>query len=406
MRRKLQKLTEDGTAYTQDDIVDAFSDTYRDPKKKVAPKRSYRSRKRKQEGSKEESDKGTYSNLPPLYTKGKSSLNGDPSMPPPVSPMSFGMPDLKAGFSSGFEDTALGGMQWMQSPMIHGDGKLSTTPGVVKRYDEKMFSPTALFGSPAAVELHKSSTQQQSEGEPSNDSTQQSEEPHLWDANNSGLLETPELGGETKKQRRDSSEDSLGSIDSKMSAPASDERTVGSSIQGSSITSCVASCEAVQTVEVEPVLEPPSAQPKVASIQPPQVAPLGDFMSPANKVLMDPKCFQAPDQILDTSDVLPSPSTLLAPTGETPIGKTAFGVGFAFTPSPGTLGAISKSTVAASPGIIGVTLNPVGPATTPDLRGVPTSMNGTTPSPQTLQSFFENVVTSPAAANDNDAPHF
>merc|ERR1711935_776016 len=64
--------------------------------------------------------------------------------------MSFGMPELKGGFSSGLDEN-LGGMSWMQSPMLLADGKLTPMAGDVKRYDDKMFSPTALFGSPSTM---------------------------------------------------------------------------------------------------------------------------------------------------------------------------------------------------------------------------------------------------------------
>ena len=106
---------------SQEETQDALND-----KKKFAPKRSYRSRKRKSEGSDEPDsiDSGSYDQFTPVYAeKAQSKLNRD--FTPLVSPLSFGMPDFKSHFNP--LDCGMGmgmgidggiGMSWMRSPAI------------------------------------------------------------------------------------------------------------------------------------------------------------------------------------------------------------------------------------------------------------------------------------------------
>jgi len=310
MRRKLQKLQDEhGNVNYNELSTDAFAVTENPSKKKPAPKRNYRNRKRKQ-GDAGEGERALGS-LTPLYADAAGATiqgeGGQFGMPPPVSPMSFGMPELRTGFSAGLtEDLMGGGMHWMQSPMmglLHVGGAVSSMqfamgqasggniaalgqPIQVARYDDKMFSPTALFGSPREV---------------------------------SGSTEADQ--GVAKKAKGD--QGSLGGGMEVMMA-------AGQGFEG---------------------------------------------MMGAMPILADPRPVG-----------LQTPGTLLGPTGATPAGQKSFGMGFSYTPSPGTLGAITRGPPLSAPGQF--------TTSTPGQFMAPSAKTEPSPSPQTLQSFFDNVVTS------------
>jgi len=275
-----------------------------------------------------------------------------------VSPMSFGMPEFKTGFTAGLDESALVGMSWMQSPMVLGgssdglgSGSHSGHDGaLVKRYDDKMFSPTALFGSLTPKRSDKESGARA----------------------RASLTDSPA----EKKPRHES----IGGDDSMYSSSqAGVEDSAGSSEQRSCITGNGMKQSSV--MDMDSLLASSGTETTADSS-----TRLVCLLSPHSK---GRDSFVAPHQILDAS----SPMMLLGPTGATPIGQKSFGLGLSYTPSPNTLGAISNSNgtlptfSGASGGVAGTPGNFFSKLSS-------SHMHGASPSPQTLQSFFENVVTS------------
>lgn len=353
MRRKLQKLQDEhgNTNYSQDELVDAFNTETSNNKKKAAPKRSYRARKRKQG---QDDDCCSLDNLTPLYTQAAGASSVGSGMPPPVSPMSFGMPELKCGFSSGLDDVALGGMNWMQSPMCGLLGGVidnrvgQQNGGDVKRFDDKMFSPTALFGSPM----------QRLNNQGKNNNAM------MINGMMGAIRTSPTFDDGSKKMKHEGSSNGSGSTQEMLARSGS-----GS---GSSLLD-VNSLLEVNGDDTLPLMDTSKS--------------LDHLMSPREEV----QKFAPPHQILDAA----SPRGLLMSTGQTPVGQKGLGIGFSYTPSPNTLGAISRA------GMMGgnsAFANPSGftaqQNNTPGAFAHGATITGPSPSPQTLQSFFDNVVTS------------
>eukprot|EP00656_Telonema_subtile_P017639 TRINITY_DN1948_c0_g1_i3.p1 TRINITY_DN1948_c0_g1~~TRINITY_DN1948_c0_g1_i3.p1 ORF type:complete len:472 (+),score=65.44 TRINITY_DN1948_c0_g1_i3:249-1664(+) len=199
MRRKLQKLQDESGnddlgglagAMAADALMGHAGGLDAKNGKKCAPKRSYRSRKRKDRDlASEHGGSGNYRGYSGIQAPvwGGNNANAPPEpqhqVPHPVSPMSFGMGGMAGGmtgFTSAFGYEAEGMGQWLndnlsspaiQPPIVEKPcainigGKLpsrdnsqehtlnksgGTTAGVVDEHSTcKMFSPSTLFGSPS-----------------------------------------------------------------------------------------------------------------------------------------------------------------------------------------------------------------------------------------------------------------
>lgn len=192
MRRKLQKLQDESGnddlgglagAMAADALMGHAGGLDAKAGKKSAPKRSYRSRKRKDRDlASEHGGSGNYRGYSGIQAPvwGGNNANAPPepqhSVPHPVSPMSFGMggmsgmPGGMTGFTSAFGYEADGMGQWlndnlsspaMQAPIPEkplaiaaekpASSEVPSGKGNAVVVDEhsKMFSPSTLFGSPS-----------------------------------------------------------------------------------------------------------------------------------------------------------------------------------------------------------------------------------------------------------------